>query len=162
MWNQNASCGVCGGSISVKVQNSSSYSCSGHNICLINSKLVLIPPKEPCWCVYERLGDHQPSTDGHKDEWRELNTLDTLHTAPLLCLSVVRCQWQWEVSTAKASKAIWSRSEVIYGSRGGEDMSGLVQSYCPLRVFSFLNLFPSAASILYGLNGGGGNKTGAP
>lgn len=63
-----------------------------NNICLINSKLVLIPPKEPCWCVYERLGDHQPSTDGHKDEWRELNTLDTLHTAPLLCLSVVRCQ----------------------------------------------------------------------
>lgn len=51
---------------------------------------------------------------------------------------------------------------MIYGGRGGEDMSGLVQSYCPLRVFSFLNLSPSAASILHGLNtgvgeGGGGN-----
>lgn len=43
---------------------------------------------------------------------------------------------------------------MIYGSRGGEDVSGLVQSYCPLRVFNFLNLSPSAASILYGLGGG--------
>lgn len=34
-------------------------------------------------------------------------------------------------------------------------MSGLVQSYCPLRVFSFLNLSPSAASTLCGANGGG-------
>lgn len=34
-------------------------------------------------------------------------------------------------------------------------MSGLVQSYCPLRVFSFLNLSPSAASTLCGLNGEG-------
>lgn len=34
-------------------------------------------------------------------------------------------------------------------------MSGLVQSYCPLRVFSFLNLSPSAASTLCGVNGGG-------
>lgn len=44
---------------------------------------------------------------------------------------------------------------MIYGSRGREDMSGLVQSYCPLRVFSFLNLSPSAASTLCGLNGEG-------
>ena len=49
---------------------------------------------------------------------------------------------------------------MIYGSGGGEDMSGLVQSYCPLRVFSFLNLSPSAASILCG--GGEGGATGAP
>lgn len=44
---------------------------------------------------------------------------------------------------------------MIYGSRGREDMSGLVQSYCPLRVFSFFNLSPSAASTLCGLNGEG-------
>lgn len=35
-------------------------------------------------CVYERLGDQQPRTDDHKGEWREPNTLDTLHTAPSL------------------------------------------------------------------------------
>lgn len=47
-------------------------------------------------------------------------------------------------------------------------MSGLAQSYWPLRVFSFLKLSPSAASILCGVDGGlgrgggGGNETGAP
>lgn len=47
---------------------------------------------------------------------------------------------------------------MIYGGRGGEDMSGLVQSYCPLRVFSFLNLSPLAASVLDELNQGVGGR----
>lgn len=53
---------------------------------------------------------------------------------------------------------------MIYESGGSEDVSGPVQNYCPLRVFSFLNPSPSAAAILYGRNEGvgGGGETGAP
>lgn len=43
---------------------------------------------------------------------------------------------------------------MIYERRGREDMSGLVQNYWPLRVFSFLNPSSSAPAILVG--GGGG------
>lgn len=45
---------------------------------------------------------------------------------------------------------------MIYESGGSEDVSGPVQNYCPLRVFSFLNPSPSAAAILYGRNEGVG------
>lgn len=44
----------------------------------------------------------------------------------------------------------------IWQQRGrGHAWTGAELLYWPLRVFSFLNLSPSAASILYGLDGGG-------